>query len=100
MANREDVLERADEWIDELMVPERRTACEDKAAEIIITLAAEVRELRRDQARLDWLESEIEREADWYNTGRVPRPHSLFRRNQNITRACIDEAMEAENGSK
>ena len=56
----EDVLERAEVWLAAFDLIEPKTL-EDESLEIghelIRALAAEVRELRRDKARLDWLSS-------------------------------------------
>lgn len=80
MANSEDVLERAERWL--------RHDAKEPPAWLVARLAAEVRELRRDRARLDWLESEMERDGN----------HSLFRQNMPITRAAIDAAMDGGEG--
>lgn len=45
----DDVLERAEDWL--------RTGANHSVVGLIHDLAAEVRELRKDKARLDWLDS-------------------------------------------
>jgi len=56
-----------------------------EAAEAKLTAA------KRDTERLDWLEGELQREGDALLRCSIP---ILFRRNQLITRAAIDEAMK------
>lgn len=50
---------------------------------------------KRDTQRLDWLESEMERETKAI-ADQAPLPRSLFRRNMPITRAMIDKAMSVQ----
>ena len=63
----------------------------EEAATTIATLRAEVDGLRADAQRLDWLESEYERERQAILNHRM-MPDSLFRMNLPITRAAIDAA--------
>lgn len=54
MANSEDVLKRAERWL--ALDPMNGDGSDDyHTTPLIRALAAEVRELRRDRARLDWL---------------------------------------------
>jgi hypothetical protein len=53
--------------------------------------------LVRDKERLDFLESEMQREGGAAVAG-VPFPRSLFRQNMPITRAAIDAAIGESNG--
>jgi hypothetical protein len=65
----------------------------------IASLRLELAEARKDSARLDWLEGEMDREVACRGT-RLPR--SLFRTNMPITRTAIDAALSpsAEPGGK
>lgn len=53
----------------------------------------EIARLREDKARLDHLETELEREQSAIDAG-LPIPPSLFRQNQPITRKRIDAARQ------
>ena len=55
-------------------------------------LAAEVRALRKDRERLDWLEMEM---AIEFEDGKY---RALFRQNMPITREAIDAALSARGG--
>lgn len=52
------------------------------------SLIAEIERLRADKRRLDYLETEMDHELE------PGAPHSLFRRNQPITREAIDEILK------
>ena len=84
MANSEDVLEMAKRTIESCPAPRR--VCGSCGA--IETLAAEVRGLRRDRARLDWLET-----CQSINTGRENRYEVI-----STTRTQIDAAMGGGEG--
>jgi hypothetical protein len=53
-------------------------------------LEDELRALREDKERLDWLEAEMLHEEQALSVGLTPAP-SLFRANLPITRVAIDE---------
>lgn len=54
----EDVLERANNFVTEINEADKRRRMTDLGAlHLIHALAAEVRELRKDKARLDWLDA-------------------------------------------
>ena len=56
-------------------------------------IIAELEELRKDKARLDWLEREfITEKESWRHE--QPFYHPLFRKNAPITRSAIDAAMK------
>lgn len=61
-------------------------------AKQVRTHRIELAEARKDTARLDWLEGEMRREKESF----AYALDSLFRRNQPVTRAAIDAAMEGK----
>lgn len=87
----EDMLEIAERLL--------RTRSTDALAlvQTVEALAAEVRALRKDRERLDWLEGEMDRERQAIAHG-MPIPRSLFRQNEPITRPLIDAALSARSG--
>lgn len=81
--NIETALQRADEWTDGQTFHERSEGWRPAVA----VLAEEVRRLRRDEARLDWL-------ADLDNTiGNVQLPFKCVEANVSSMRGAIDAAM-------
>jgi len=60
-------------------------------------LLAAYQSVREDKARLDWLESEYDREQAAL-VERKPLPRSLFRQNNQITRTAIDHARARTSG--
>ena len=90
----EDVLERAEHWSEAMRGYNPATVSTLIAVELVDCLAAEVRELRRDKARLDWL-SRIAVLGKHRPDGRSLMGIYVETRNDDF-RASIDAAMGGE----